>query len=295
MRPVSAMPLRKRSYWYFVTTIVANQSSFQMTLVYIAFFYETVKPPHPHFPYSLSLLTFPTHFPYSLSLLTFFKAHQVTTQRAAHKMLGSSTADHATGLTYVFLVTIPVWYLISYLTSPLRRFSGPFVAGWTNLWRMFQVRQGKYQLVIQDLHKKYGPVVRIAPNVLDLDFPELIKTIYNAKEDYLKTEFYHGSSAKNDGKIIYNLFSECTPEIHAQQKRPISMHYSLKGILSLEPHIDVMIRYFCQRLEENFIDAPNGTQICDIGEWISFYTWDVVGQVLFSQPIGYLEKGCDFF
>jgi hypothetical protein len=48
------------------------------------------------------------------------------------------------------------------------------------------------------------------------------------------------------------------------------MHYSLKGILSLESHIDVMIQYFCQRLEENFIDAPNGTQICDIGEWISF-------------------------
>lgn len=48
------------------------------------------------------------------------------------------------------------------------------------------------------------------------------------------------------------------------------MHYSLKGILSLEPHIDVMIQYFCQRLEENFINAPNGTQICDIGEWIAF-------------------------
>lgn len=154
---------------------------------------------------------------------------------------------------------------------------------------MFHLRQGNYQLVIQDLHKKYGPVVRIGPNVLDLDFPELTKTIYNAKEDYLKvspikpqastpsltntllkTEFYHGSSAKSDGKIIYNLFSECTPEIHAQQKRPISMHYSLKGILSLEPHIDVMIQYFCQRLEENFINAPNGTQICDIGEWIAF-------------------------
>ncbi|CAG7915603.1 unnamed protein product [Penicillium olsonii] len=181
-------------------------------------------------------------------------------------MLGSGIADHVTGLTYVFLATFSAWYLISYLTSPLRRFPGPFLARWTNLWRMFQVRQGKYHLVIQDLHKKYGPV----------------------------TEFYHGSSAKNDGKIIYNLFSECTPEIHAQQKRPISMHYSLKGILSLESHIDVMIEYFCQRLEENFIDAPNHTQICDIGEWIAFYTWDVVGQVLFSQPIGYLEKGCDF-
>lgn len=51
---------------------------------------------------------------------------------------------------------------------------------------MFHVRQGKYQVVIHELHKKYGPVVRIAPNVLDLDIPELVKTIYNTKADYLK-------------------------------------------------------------------------------------------------------------
>jgi hypothetical protein len=41
-------------------------------------------------------------------------------------------------------------------------------------------------MVVQELHKKYGPVVRIAPNVLDLDIPELIRTIYNTKADYLK-------------------------------------------------------------------------------------------------------------
>jgi hypothetical protein len=58
--------------------------------------------------------------------------------------------------------------------------------GWTNLWRMYHVRRGNYHLVIQKLHKKHGPVVRIAPNVLDLDIPELIKTIYNTKENYLK-------------------------------------------------------------------------------------------------------------
>ena len=54
---------------------------------------------------------------------------------------------------------------------------------------MFHVRQGKYQVVIQELHKKYGPVVRIAPNVLDLDMPELVNTIYNIKSDYLKVDF----------------------------------------------------------------------------------------------------------
>lgn len=58
--------------------------------------------------------------------------------------------------------------------------------GWTNLWRMFHVRQGQSHLVIQELHRKYGPVVRIGPNVLDLDVPGLIKTIYNTKANYLK-------------------------------------------------------------------------------------------------------------
>lgn len=51
---------------------------------------------------------------------------------------------------------------------------------------MFHVRRGNYHIVIKNLHKKYGPVVRIAPNILDLDIPELIKTIYNTKEEYLK-------------------------------------------------------------------------------------------------------------
>lgn len=51
---------------------------------------------------------------------------------------------------------------------------------------MYHVRRGNYHLVIQKLHKKYGPVVRIAPNIIDLDIPGLVKTIYNTKENYLK-------------------------------------------------------------------------------------------------------------
>lgn len=67
--------------------------------------------------------------------------------------------------------------------------AGP--SGWTNLWRMFHVHQGQSQRVIQELHEKYGPVVRIAPNVLDLDVPELVKTVYNARADFLKVGAWH--------------------------------------------------------------------------------------------------------
>ena len=36
------------------------------------------------------------------------------------------------------------------------------------------------------MHEKYGPVVRIGPNVLSLDYPELIPTIYDTKGTYRK-------------------------------------------------------------------------------------------------------------
>lgn len=35
-----------------------------------------------------------------------------------------------------------------------------------------------------------------------------------------QTEFYHGSSALVNGKIVYNLFSQTDTKKHAQEKRP---------------------------------------------------------------------------
>lgn len=51
---------------------------------------------------------------------------------------------------------------------------------------MYHVRKGNIHVVVHNLHKKYGPVVRIAPGVLDLDLPDLVRTIYNAKGDFRK-------------------------------------------------------------------------------------------------------------
>jgi hypothetical protein len=60
------------------------------------------------------------------------------------------------------------------------------VVGWTNLWRLCLVRTGNYHRRMKKLHDQYGPVVRIGPNLLDLDYPELIKTIYGTDEDWRK-------------------------------------------------------------------------------------------------------------
>lgn len=90
---------------------------------------------------------------------------------------------------------------------------------------------------------------------------------------------------------MYNLFSEIDSKKHAKEKRPIAKYYSTTGVATLEPHMDRMIGDLCQTLETRFLKF--GASF-DLGRWLMYYAWDVVGAVTFSQPIGYLEKGHDF-
>ncbi|KAK8053034.1 cytochrome P450 [Apiospora saccharicola] len=104
----------------------------------------------------------------------------------------------------VVLVAVPclttiIWWTISYLAFPLRKYPGPFRADWTNWWRFFLVRSGSYHLAIKKLHDNRGPVVRIGPNTLDIDYPELSKTFYGTDGKWKKTEFYQNNSAIVNG------------------------------------------------------------------------------------------------
>ena len=58
--------------------------------------------------------------------------------------------------------------------------------GYTNLWRLLLVRRGDYHIEIKKLHEKYGPVLRIGPNTLDLDIPELARVLYSTDGKWRK-------------------------------------------------------------------------------------------------------------
>ncbi|KAK0631073.1 cytochrome P450 [Bombardia bombarda] len=194
----------------------------------------------------------------------------------------------------VVFAAYTVWW---HLHSPLRRYPGPFLAKFTNFWRMYHVTRGSFHNDLERLHHKYGPVVRIGPNILDVDYdPELIKTVFNTKGDWKKTEYYLASSALVDGNIVYNLFSEIDAAKHAQEKKHVAKYYSPNGVASFEPHIDKTIVHFCNELEKRFMNHLNESAkpTINMGEWITFYTWDVVGAITFSKPLGYLSAGHDF-
>ncbi|KAK7963890.1 cytochrome P450, partial [Apiospora saccharicola] len=163
----------------------------------------------------------------------------------------------------------------------------------TNIWRLYITWRGQSHVVIHELHKRFGPVVRLGPNMLDLDMPDFIKVLYNTKSQWKKTEFYHGSSSIVDGEIVYNIFSQTDPETHAHWRKPISKQYSTNSVLLFESRIDDVLSELCAELESRYVNISKDSTCC-LDKWLLYFAWDVVGTVTFSQPIGFLNKGCDF-
>lgn len=132
---------------------------------------------------------------------------------------------------------------------------------------MWQVFSADYGPRIKKLHEKYGPIVRIGPNLLDLDFPELSRVIYSTDGKWVKSDFYKNSSSMIDGKQVFHMFSEVDNVEHARLKRPVVRHYSVPAVLALEPHMDKVIADLLQHLRKRFVE-PKKT--CQFGEWLGY-------------------------
>lgn len=85
-----------------------------------------------------------------------------------------------------------------------------------------------------------------------------------------------------------NLFSTRDPEYHRIEKRKVGHAYSLPSLLQSEEAIDSCINLFMDRLRELSAKGP-----VDLGVWLQYFAFDVVGEVTFASKLGFLEQGKD--
>lgn len=86
-----------------------------------------------------------------------------------------------------------------------------------------------------------------------------------------------------------NLFSTRDEKYHRDQKRPVANAYSMTSLLELEDAIDSCTRIFVSQLR-NFVDRKASV---DLGMWLQYYAFDVVGEISFAKKLGFLEEGRD--
>src|SRR5579862_2074966 len=94
-------------------------------------------------------------------------------------------------LGFTLLIAFVHEYIIyPFYTSPLAGVPGPKLNAMTKWWMMWIDYSKKRTLTIHEMHKKYGPVVRITPNELAFTGEEPMKVIYGAGTSFSKPAFY---------------------------------------------------------------------------------------------------------
>lgn len=88
-----------------------------------------------------------------------------------------------------------LWYLFSSIVTwyKLRHAPGPFLAKFSYIWLARTAQRARQYYVFKDLCKKYGPLVRVGPNELTTDDPEILRRIAAVRGTYGKDPWYTGT------------------------------------------------------------------------------------------------------
>ena len=136
------------------------------------------------------------------------------------------------------------------------------------------------------LHERFGPVVRIAPNEVSLSSPHAARDVLAAGKGFHKTAFYGVFPPPENPDI----FTETREEVHAVKKRYASNPYSMATMHGCAGYIEDTERLLVKKLD-GMCDSKD--QYCNLGDYLHYYAFDVLGEIAFSRKFGFLEAGYD--
>ncbi|KIX07296.1 uncharacterized protein Z518_01949 [Rhinocladiella mackenziei CBS 650.93] len=178
-------------------------------------------------------------------------------------------------------------FLYKSITSPLRTIPGPFLARFGKFYYFFRVMRGRWEHDDITLHRKYGPIVRVAPNMYSIDSPEVVKKVYGIASKFPKSEWYDGW--KHPDPARWTLFPDRDMKRHAETRKRFQAMYSMSSLVNYEGYVNECAEIFDKRLREL---ATRGETI-DMAHWLQCYAFDVIGDITYSQRFGFLDKGED--
>ena len=202
-------------------------------------------------------------------------------------LLGTALSFLATHWPTLLLTTLILRIAIKRYASPLRKYPGPFLASFSRLWKVLSTASGRTHLDHIALHRKYGPVVRIAPDEVSVSSPEAARTLLSAGKRFFKTRFYGVFPPPENPDI----FTETREDVHATKKRVANVPYSMAAMQQLSPFINDTVELLMGRLQQHVEGTPKA--VFDLGAYLHYFAFDVLGEVAFSRGFGFLREGRD--
>lgn len=180
------------------------------------------------------------------------------------------------------------WIVYTRVFHPLSKVPGPWIASVSRLWVIYRLAKGDMDQVQRNLHARYGPLIRIAPNEVACADPHAIKQIYRTQNALTKTDFYPVWGNTEISKYRDH-FSVVNEKLHSERRRIVSHVYSLANVLQSEHAIDRC----CIVLTEKLIKLAQNGVVCDLSPWLQWYSFDTIGELFFGRRFGFLDEEKD--
>ncbi|KAM3532651.1 hypothetical protein NHJ13051_000114 [Beauveria bassiana] len=165
------------------------------------------------------------------------------------------------------------------LFHALCRYPGPFMARLSNFYLLFLSKRLQLYRELQQLHERYGDIVRLGPSTLSVTKLEAVQAIYGPKSKCRKGPWYEHS------KPMMTLHTTRDPVAHAQQRRTWERGLSSAGIRNYRDFIAQTTQSLVKRIE-----ASQG-QVFDAAQWFKFFSFEVMGWMAFGQAFDLLATG----
>jgi hypothetical protein len=108
----------------------------------------------------------------------------------------------AVAISLAVLVFFGLYLYRSVFHPELRHMPGPWLARLSPFWRLWFVWDGTGHDGYQRLHKRYGRIVRTAPNVIDISDPAAIPTIYGISSKFMKVIIRSNSAGRCEANDV---------------------------------------------------------------------------------------------
>ncbi|KAI1205728.1 cytochrome P450 [Annulohypoxylon truncatum] len=193
-----------------------------------------------------------------------------------------------TGLfLFAFILIQVIEAIYDVFFHPLANLPGPKIAAWSNIPYSYWFHGGRMPYKILDLHEKYGPVVRIAPNEVSFNSPQSWNDIYNFRQGhqtFVKSEFYQGGPFASRG--VHSIVSERDVDEHGQMRRHLSHAFSDQSLREQE----VLIAKTVDRFIEVVGERGSQSGGFNLGKGLEMMTFDIIGDLAFGETFGGVDS-----
>lgn len=187
------------------------------------------------------------------------------------------------GLIFVSFRTIYSLY-----THPLRKYPGPLLNRITYIVRSYYLLRGDYVFYLQDLHRKYGLIVRISPSELSYIDAQAWADIYaqsTTRESGNLPKESRNVRFEDNGAV--NIFNAKDAD-HRRIRRIQTHMFSEKAIAGQEPLIKTYIDLLISNLREK-ANNPS-TSVVNLVDWYNYTTFDIIGELAFGESFECLRS-----